>query len=566
MNEGIQLFYMIILNLYSGSNAFIGSINSFDHQLFGSLPLFARWVFIFSLPGIILLIASIYFLRKKLFIRARELKFRTGILESANKMLEELLEERRKSELAIKESEEAFKSLFLQSTDPLSLVRNNRFFDCNPSTIKFLGYSHKDDVVGKTPWELSPKFQPDGTKSEIKAHNVISETLSRGHNKFEWTHLRADGSEIQLEVVLTLIMFKGDKTIHVSWRDITERKEAEVALKESEERYRMLIDNQTDLVVKVDADGRFLYVSPSYCRLFGKTPEELYGKTFLPLVHPDDVAPTQSAMQKLFEPPYSCTLEQRALTVDGWKWLSWTDTAILGDDGEIKEIIGAGRDITDSVNARQELINQKTFIQTILDNLPIGVAVNKIDSGEAEYLNKSFVSIYGWPEDQFKNIDNFFNLVYPDPLYRAEIKARVKADIASGDPERMKWDNIIVHTSKGDVKYVSAANIPIIEQNIMVSTVQDVTRNMHAEMQIKKERDKLQMLFSIAQRIGHSDSLEDVMRFTLKQICEKSGWDMGEAWFPSKDHKLNYSEHSIILTLNLLRLLNQAGSSLSTRV
>ena len=85
------------------------------------------------------------------------------------------------------------------------------------------------------------------------------------------------------------------------------------------------MENQTDLVVKVDNEGRFLFVSPSYCELFGKTEAELLGNKFMPLVHEDDRAATQEAMTELYRPPYSCSVEQRALTKKGWRWLAWAD-------------------------------------------------------------------------------------------------------------------------------------------------------------------------------------------------------------------------------------------------
>jgi len=92
------------------------------------------------------------------------------------------------------------------------------------------------------------------------------------------------------------------------------REQAEKILKKSEENYRLLVENQTDLVVNIDTQGRFLFVSPSYCEMFGKTEEELLGKKFMPLVHKNDLEITVKSTEDLYRPPYTCYVEQRALT------------------------------------------------------------------------------------------------------------------------------------------------------------------------------------------------------------------------------------------------------------
>ena len=116
-----------------------------------------------------------------------------------------------------------------------------------------------------------------------------------------------------------------------------------------------------------------------------------------------------------------------------------------------------------------------------MDNLPIGLAVNYFNEGTATYSNKRFEEIYGWPANELKDIETFFEKVYPDPAYRKEIQAQVLADIESGDLERMHWENLEVTGKDGSKKIVSASNIPLIEQNIMISTVQDVTERKRAE-------------------------------------------------------------------------------------
>jgi PAS domain S-box-containing protein len=134
-------------------------------------------------------------------------------------------------------------------------------------------------------------------------------------------------------------------------------------LKNSEEAFKLLVENQVDLLVKVDVQGKFLFVSPSYCETFGKKEEELIGNEFLHLVHPDDVESTKKAMETLYNPPYTCYLEQRAKTVHGWRWFAWNDRAILDKKGNVIEIIGLGRDITRRKEAEEELKKLKEQLE-----------------------------------------------------------------------------------------------------------------------------------------------------------------------------------------------------------
>ncbi|MFW5730469.1 MAG: PAS domain S-box protein, partial [Desulfonatronovibrionaceae bacterium] len=138
-------------------------------------------------------------------------------------------------------------------------------------------------------------------------------------------------------------------------RDITEQKLAQEALQESEKRYRALVESQNDLIVRVDPENRLTYVNDTYCRTFGKTREELIGQSFTPLVHEDDIEPTLKAMEGLKKPPYRAQMEQRAMTVSGWRWLHWEDNSILDEKGNIVEIQGVGRDITELKNKQETL-------------------------------------------------------------------------------------------------------------------------------------------------------------------------------------------------------------------
>ncbi|MBL8421482.1 MAG: diguanylate cyclase [Dechloromonas sp.] len=208
--------------------------------------------------------------------------------------------------------------------------------------------------------------------------------------------------------------------------DIARRERIEESLRESEEKYRLLVESQTDLLVKVDSENRFLFVSPSYCQVFGKTEAELLGNTFMPLVHEEDRESTTKAMEDLFRPPYQDYHEQRALTASGWRWFGWADKAMLDENGRVVAIVGVGRDITERRQAEEALFEAKERAQVTLHS--IGDAVITTDRHAiVNYLNPVAEVLTGWTtaEAQGQPLNNIFRIVNeetrqpaPDPIER----------------------------------------------------------------------------------------------------------------------------------------------------
>lgn len=141
--------------------------------------------------------------------------------------------------------------------------------------------------------ELSPERQPDGRLSIDKAKELIAETLKNGRNHFEWVRRTLSGKEVWIEVSMTVIPIQGRQIIYTEWRDISDRKETEASLRESEERYRIAIESSNDAVVIVQGD-RHVYVNQRFLDLFGYRMDEVLGRDHSLIVHPDDLEMVQT--------------------------------------------------------------------------------------------------------------------------------------------------------------------------------------------------------------------------------------------------------------------------------
>lgn len=234
------------------------------------------------------------------------------------------------------------------------------------------------EILGRKITELFPE---ETSRRQMTNLRTVFETGTIG--TFEGKVV-FPGEEIWLSTVLIPIKDSEQRVEAVMGisRNITARKKAEESLRENENRYRGLVESQQDLIVRVDPEGRFTFVNDAYCRKFGKTREELLGKNFSPLVHPDDLPGTLEAMKALETPPYRAYLEQRALTAEGWRWIGWEDCAIRDEQNRPVEIQGVGRDITERRQTEEALRYRLEFekLVTTLSTKFINLSPDEIDS------------------------------------------------------------------------------------------------------------------------------------------------------------------------------------------
>lgn len=184
------------------------------------------------------------------------------------------------------------------------------------------------------------------------------------------------------------------------------------------------------------------------------------------------------------------------IVVEGnrFKYIHEKGELIQDKNGKINLFRGTAQEITKEKEIEIELRDRNYFIESTLDNIPLGIAVNKISDGKATYTNKAFEDIYGWPKSEVRSVDDFFENVYPNPAYRNWIKTKIFEDISSGDPSRMSWNGIIVRTKDGKEKYVNAKNIPVPDLDLMISIVVDDTDRYLAEQALKVSNERFKLI------------------------------------------------------------------------
>jgi|GEM_PF-1193012 len=229
----------------------------------------------------------------------------------------------------------------------------------------------------------------------------------------------------------------------------------------------------------------------------------------------------EQAIRDAVEQGKSYDLELEMVTVKGaHKWVRTIGNPMI-ENGKVARVRGSFQDITDLKRAEEKVRESEDFIRAVLDNLPVGVAVNSVDPAVAfSYMNDSFPRIYRTTREALADRDAFWEAVYEDPVFRAEIRKRVLEDCASGNPGSMRWENVPIRREGQETSFISAHNIPVTGKDLAISMVWDVTERKRAEEELRRHRDNLEEL--VAERTveleAFSYSVSHDLRAPLRAI------------------------------------------------
>ncbi|MEA4872519.1 MAG: EAL domain-containing protein [Synergistaceae bacterium] len=199
--------------------------------------------------------------------------------------------ERKQIEEDLLESQEYARTLFSSSHIPLVVMDTETgiYVDCNPAAVHIYEYATRDEVIGKTPLDVSAPIQYNGAGSADEAAKHIRACLENGSHIFEWRHQRPNGQIWDADVHLMSFQYRGKQLMQFTLQDITERKKADQALRESEIKFRTLFESASDAILLMEQDV-FIDCNQKTLEMFGCTREQLIGHTpylFSPELQPD---------------------------------------------------------------------------------------------------------------------------------------------------------------------------------------------------------------------------------------------------------------------------------------
>ena len=419
--------------------------------------------------------------------------------------LESFDADRRDADYAEASDGQWYQTLFAKSRNPIAIIDiAGKYLEANRAFLDFVEKDH-ETLLGMNAADFSSS--PETAEDELKKHEI----LWRRGGVLETTYI-VNGQRKILELNIIPIIFKGLTAVMGIGQDITERKRIEEELRQSEENYRLLVENQKDLVVKVDLEGRFLFASPSYCKMFNKTQKELLGQTFMPMVHEDDRRATEEAMAGLFHSPYTAYIEQRAMTAEGWKWLGWMDTAVHDDTGAITAVIGVGRDIDKQKKAELALKEQTTTLNSILEKAADGICVCHNISASPyirfSHWNPRMREITGYSLKEINEL-GWYQTLYPDPALRQRAVERIASMRLGRDILAEEWTITAKDGSKKTLNISTSLLKEDTEQVHVLALLQEITEKKRAEeeklqaQQIAAEHEKYALVGQIAGKMAH---------------------------------------------------------------
>lgn len=410
-------------------------------------------------------------------------------------------------ECSARQSESRYRVIFESTQDAVFVMQQYHVIDCNTAALRMFG-CRREQIVGERPESFSPALQPDGQDSSVKAGRYVAAALSGAPQRFEWRHLRFDGTEFDAEVSLDYFWEDGRALLLSVVRDVTERKQAEEALRNREEQLLLLVKHAPAAIAMLDAEMRYLAVSDRFLTDYRLGSRDLVG------LHHYDVFPEILNMKEWRDVHRRCLAgatergEDPFLRSDGaLDWVKWEIVPWRKPSGPIGGIVVFSEVVTEQKNA-QEALRQSNeeldrFFSVTLDMLCIAGL-----DGRFRRLNAAWERTLGYSCEELTST-HFMEFVHPDDIPRT-LEAM---DSLVSRRELINFTNRFRHKD-GVYRWLEWRSA--VSGGLIYAAARDITERVDAERQLRQfnltlERriaDRTAQLRILAERLSRTEHRE----------------------------------------------------------
>ncbi|WP_261789161.1 PAS domain-containing sensor histidine kinase [Methanosarcina siciliae] len=411
--------------------------------------------------------------------------------------------ERKQAEKTILDREEQYRMLFTQA--PVSIIiidkESGEIIDANPKTCEMYGYSSFEQLNAKNLCLNTPYSFND-------ALSLIHKAAIEGTQEFEWLSMNANNEYFWQHVRLSLVTINGVERVMATTIDITKRKNAEIALMNSEGQLRTLVNTIPDMVWLKDVEGVYLRCNTKFERYFGAKEAEIVGRTDYDFVDKKladffrlkDIEVLEAGKPLMNE-------ELITYADDGHKeYMETIKCPLYDSSGKLIGVLGVGRDISERKRAgdrfAEEIFRRRILIEQSNDGI---VVVN--DKGEVVEANQKYADMLGYSMDEVLQLHiwDWDNQWTPEELIKI---------INSTDESGLKFETR--HRRKdGTLLYIEVSSNGAIldDQKLAFCVCRDITERKRAEENLKKAEQKYRRAYKLLQ--GVIESPKDVVIFAL---------------------------------------------------
>ncbi len=404
---------------------------------------------------------------------------------------QEELEERKRVETALRSAEENYRSIFEQA--PVGIFQSTpqgRFRNVNPAMAQIYGYDSPKQMITEITSIGDQVYVNSSTRQEFQ--RILAE---RGeiHNSLDENY-RKDGSHIWTQTTARTVKDKDGNILFYEGFiiDVTERLQEQQQLYESEERFRALIENASEMILTITADGNLNYVSPAAQRITGYQANEAIGRNIVEFIHADDLPLALQALTSRTQTPglAPTPIELRFRHKDGM----WRNVEILGNNlleyPAVKGIVLNVRDITERKQAEAALRESEDRNRDLVENSQDLICTHDLN-GQILSFNPSAEKMLGYPVETLKQM-NIRDIIVPSAhpvfeTYIAILKRRGKAHgimhIQTGNGEQRFWE------------YNNTLRTEGVTTPIVRGMARDITERKRAEDALRENEKTFRSLF-----------------------------------------------------------------------